>query len=73
MRKQFELESEMLGALTLLAADRNTSLQRLAEEAFGDLLKKHNRPANLRDALRQSLRHFPVNDNRIAAPKERAR
>jgi hypothetical protein len=28
--------------------------QELADEAFGDLLKKHNRPTDLKAALRQS-------------------
>jgi hypothetical protein len=73
MRKQFDLDQDVLGALTLLAADRGISLERLATEAFLDLLKKHNRPTNLADALRQSLRSFPVNDNGIRAAKERTR
>ena len=30
------------------------SLQELADEAFHDLLKKHDRPATVRDVLRQS-------------------
>ena len=73
MRKHFDLDDELLGALTLLAADAEVSLERLAQEAFRDLLKKHNRPTNLRDALKQSLRSFPANDNRTAASKERSR
>jgi hypothetical protein len=73
MRKQFDLDQDVLGALTLLAADRGISLERLATEAFLDLLRKHGRPTNLKDALRQSLRSFPVNDNGIRAAKERTR
>ena len=73
MRKHFDLDDELLGALTLLAADAGVSLERLAHEAFRDLLKKHNRPTNLRDALQQSLRTFPVNDNQLAPTKEQSR
>ena len=73
MRKHFDLDDELLGALTLLAADAEVSLERLAHDAFRDLLKKHNRPTNLRDALKQSLRTFPANDNRTAATKGQSR
>jgi hypothetical protein len=38
--------------------------QELADEAFADLLKKHHRPVALKDALRQSLRREPANDQR---------
>ena len=40
------------------------SLQELADEAFGDLLKKHGRPVTLQQALRESLRRHPANDPR---------
>jgi hypothetical protein len=33
------------------------TFQELADEAFGDLLKKNNRPVNLKDALRKSAGH----------------
>jgi hypothetical protein len=36
------------------ARDQMKTFQELADEAFGDLLKKNNRPANLQDALRKS-------------------
>ena len=42
-------------AIALLASDRNVNFQALADEAFGDLLKKHNRPTSLKAALRQSV------------------
>ncbi len=32
------------------------TLQELADEAFGDLLKKHGIPIDLKDALRKSAR-----------------
>ena len=54
MRKLTEFDEENLAALKLLGSDSMSSLQELAEEAFRDLLKKHGRPTNLKDALRQS-------------------
>jgi hypothetical protein len=38
-------------------------MDQVAEEAFGDLLKKHRRPATLREALRESVRMLPANDH----------
>jgi hypothetical protein len=42
-------------AIALLASDRGVNFQTLADEAFGDLLRKHNRPTSLKAALRQSV------------------
>ena len=39
----------------MLAKDRMATFQELADEAFRDLLEKHNRPVGLKSALRQSL------------------
>jgi hypothetical protein len=33
-----------------------STIQELADEAFRDLLRKHNRPVDLRSALRESAR-----------------
>jgi hypothetical protein len=38
----------------LLAHDQMKDFQELADEAFRDLLKKHGRPASLKEALRRS-------------------
>ena len=46
-------------ALDLLAQDRMASIQELADEAFADLLKKHGRPTTLKQALRESGRVAP--------------
>jgi hypothetical protein len=43
-------------ALDQLARDSMMSVQELADEAFADLLRKHNRPTDLKAALRRSLR-----------------
>ncbi len=62
VRKLIDFDGETFDALHLLAGDRMSSLQELADEAFRDLLKKHGRPTDLKDALRQSLRRLPAND-----------
>ena len=51
---QFDLET--WHALNLLTRDRMMTFQELAEEAFRDLLRKHDRPTDLKDALRRSLK-----------------
>jgi hypothetical protein len=47
----------MWQAIALLAQDRGVDFQTLAEEAFRDLLRKHDRPTDLKAALRQSVGH----------------
>ena len=63
-RKLVEFDAETWHALQLLSRDSMKSLQELADEAFGDLLKKHGRPVNLKQALKESLRRHPANDPR---------
>jgi hypothetical protein len=60
--KRVQIDDETWQALTLLAGDSMKSFQELADEAFADLLKKHGRPTNLKDALRRSARLAPAND-----------
>lgn len=69
-RKLVAFDGESWHALNLLARDSMKSFQELAEEAFADLLRKHNRPVTLRQALRESARRQPAND-RPAAPRKR--
>lgn len=52
--KRVQIDDESWTALDLLAHDRMTTFQELADEAFADLLKKHGRPVDLRAALRKS-------------------
>ena len=52
-----------------LERDKGKELQELADEAFADLLAKHHRPRTLKDALKQSTRQEPANENR--PPKRR--
>lgn len=62
-RKQIEFPPEVWLALEVLAKDLGTSVQALAEEAFTDLLRKHHRPASLKEALKESTRRLPANDD----------
>ena len=63
-RKLISFDPETWLALDLLSRDSGKDLQALAEEAFADLLIKRRRPRTLRDALKQSTRREPANENR---------
>lgn len=52
--KRVQFDDETWAALDMLARDRMMDFQELADEAFRDLLKKHGRPSNLKEALRRS-------------------
>jgi hypothetical protein len=52
--KRVQLHKETWQELQVLAAESMKSFQELADEAFYDLLKKHGRPASLKEALRRS-------------------
>jgi hypothetical protein len=53
--KRIQFDDESWAAVDLLARDRMMTFQELAEEAFRDLLRKHNRPIDLKEALRKSV------------------
>ena len=63
--KRVQFDDATWQALDLLARDSMKDFQELADEAFADLLRKHNRPTNLKAALRQSagmtaeIHHLP--------------
>ena len=52
--KRMQFDDETWASLDMLARDRMMDFQELADEAFRDLLKKHGRPASLKEALRRS-------------------
>ena len=62
VRRRIEFDGETWHALHRLSLDSMRSLQELADEAFRGLLKKHHRPVTLKDALRQSVRMYPANE-----------
>ena len=61
-RKLISIDDETLAALTRLGRDRMATLQDLADEAFADLLRKHDVPVDLKEALRKSLRVVKKDD-----------
>ena len=61
--KRVTFDAATWTALDLYARDSMKSFQELADEAFADLLAKHNRPTDLKDALRRSTRQLGANDN----------
>ena len=61
--KRVTFDRETWNALDLMARDKMMTLQELADEAFRDLLKKHNRPTDLKSALKASARELAANQN----------
>ena len=54
--KRIRLDDETWLALRALGRDTMADFQELADEAFRDLLRKHNRPVGLAEALKASSR-----------------
>jgi hypothetical protein len=52
--KRVQFDEETWRQIDLLGHDQMKDFQELADEAFRDLLKKHGRPFDLKDALRRS-------------------
>ena len=64
VRRRIAFRGTTWHAIACLALESGRDVDQLAEEAFRDLLKKHRRPATLREALRESVRMLPANDHR---------
>lgn len=62
-RKLIEFRPEIWQALVLLARDSGKSLEALADEAFTDLMRKYHLPLSLKEALKESARRLPANDD----------
>jgi hypothetical protein len=54
--KLIRFDPETLTALEELAGDRMASFQELADEAFADLLRKHERPVGVLQSLKRSVK-----------------
>jgi hypothetical protein len=52
--KMVQFDDETWSSLDMLAKDKMMTFQELADEAFRDLLRKHNIPMSLNEALRKS-------------------
>ena len=66
--KRVQFDEATWNAIDLLSKDTMRDFQELADEAFVDLLQKHNRPTNLKAALRKSV---SSNQGKAAAAKKR--
>jgi hypothetical protein len=66
--KRIAFDRATFMALDLYARDSMKTFQELADEAFADLLAKHGRPIDLKEALRQSTRTMGANDNPLRKP-----
>jgi hypothetical protein len=73
IRKRIEFDAETWQALHFLGRDCMKTLQELADEAFRDLLRKHRRPVSLKEALRESTRRHPANDDSVPDTKPKSR
>jgi len=71
--KRVTFDRETWNALDLMSRDKMMTLQELADEAFRDLLKKHNRPTDLKSALKASARELAANQNKKTPAKGRGR
>lgn len=67
-RKQFSRDSKLLNALEAYARDIETSPEKWAGVAFGELLKKRHRPVSLHEAPTISARTLPVKDRELNRP-----
>jgi hypothetical protein len=52
--KRVQFDDEAWSSIDMLVKSKMMTLQKLADEAFRDLLRKHNIPVNLKEALRKS-------------------
>ncbi len=69
--KVIKFEPEDYIALDQLARGRMMTFQELADEAFRDLLKKHGRPTDLKEALRKSAREAVSEEKQAHSRKKR--
>ena len=71
-RKLVEFDEETWAAVDLLGRDSMKTLQELADEAFRDLLRKYDRPTDLKASLKQSARS-PAAPHALAQNRSRGR
>ena len=72
-RKLVEFDAETWQAVDLLARDQMKSFQELTSEAFRELLRKYNRPSDLKAALKQSARASQAAGSVPEKPRRRKR
>ena len=69
--KRIQFDDETYQAVDLLGRDQMKTFQELADEAFCELLRKHGRPTNLKEALKRSANASDSNVHRMRAPKKK--
>jgi hypothetical protein len=69
--KRVEFDIETWQALDLLARERMMTFQELADEAFRDVLKKYDRPYDVRDALKKSARAADAATKKSKSPNSK--
>ena len=60
MGKRIQLDDKTWQAFDLLARNSMKTFPKLADEAFADLLKEHNRPTGLKTVLKRSVPKPPA-------------
>ena len=60
--KRVQFDDETWDAVRLLASDSMRDFQELADEAFRDLLAKHNRPVGLRTQMKDSAKALTMRE-----------
>jgi hypothetical protein len=80
VRKLIDFDEDAFDKLKQLGRDRMATIQELADEAFADLLRKHNIPVDLKDALRKSAalakapeKKAPRKENARSSPPRKAK
>ena len=66
--KRVQIDPETWASLDLLGKDWMMTFQELFDEAIRDLLKKHNRPQSLKEALRKSSQTARARQGRTRSP-----
>jgi len=61
-RKLIAFDEATFQALDVMARDSMKSWQELSDEAFRDLLKKHGRADDLKQALKLSIKHATTDE-----------
>jgi hypothetical protein len=61
--KRVHVDTLVLQQMEILGRDLSKSFQELVDEAFTDLLKKHDRVVGLESQLKATLRRTPANDS----------
>jgi non-homologous end joining protein Ku len=72
VRKLIAFDDDTFDKLKQLGRDRMATLQELADEAFTDLLRKHNIPIDLKDALRKSAAEPKTSAKKSAKPSAKS-